>query len=181
VSPRTRPASPEDARKIVAHAQEHLPCHDCSTAPGAPCTQPGRGRSICKSRYIAAAIAIRRQAKAERRTPEQAAELAAILAGLPRLSREEVEAGRSAAGGFTRARLAAWGVPWPPPAGWLQALLRGADDHSTAEKAFSMTAETVTALKNFDGSSGTAAWTASRSTGTRTRWSTATEASSSRN
>ena len=111
--------------------RQHLPCHDCGAAPGEPCTQPGRGRTVCKSRYIAAAIAIRRQAKAERRTPEQEAELAAILATLPRLTREEVEADRSPAGGFTRKQLAAWGVPWPPPAGWLHALLRdegGADD-----------------------------------------------------
>jgi hypothetical protein len=114
-------------RKIVADAQEYMACHDCGAAPGGPCTQPGRGRAVCKSRYIAAAIAIRRQAKAERRTPEQAAELAAVLARLPQLSREEVEAGRSPAGGFTRAQLAAWTVPWPPPAGWLQALLRGKD------------------------------------------------------
>jgi hypothetical protein len=127
VSPRTRPASPEDVRKIVAHAQEYLPCHDCGGDPCVPCTQPGRGRIVCKSRYIAAAIAIRRQAKAERRSPEQAAELAAILAGLPRLTPEEVEAGRSPAGGFTRKQLAAWGVPWPPPSGWLRALLCGED------------------------------------------------------
>jgi hypothetical protein len=127
VSPRTRPASPEEARKIVAYAQEHLPCDDCGVGRGAPCTQPGRGRTVCKSRYIAAAIAIRRQAKAAQRTPEQAAELAAILATLPRLTREEVEAGRSPAGGFTRAQLAAWRVPWPPPSGWLLALLRGQD------------------------------------------------------
>ena len=127
MSPRTRPASPDGVRKIVAHAQEHLPCHDCGAVPGGPCTQPGRGRTVCKSRYVAAAIAIRRQAKAERRTPEQAAELAAVLARLPRLGREEVEAGRSPAGGFTRAQFAAWTVPWPPPAGWLQALLRGED------------------------------------------------------
>lgn len=59
--------------------------------------------------------------------PEQAAELAAVLAGLPRLTLEEVEAGRSPAGGFTYALLAAWGVPWPRPPGWLQALLRGQD------------------------------------------------------
>ncbi len=124
MSPRTRPASPEDVRKIVAHAQQ-LPCHDCGTGPGTSCTQPGRGRTVCKSRYIAAAIAIRRQARAERRTSEQEAELAAILAGLPKLTPEEVEAGRSPAGGFTRKQLAAWGVPWPPPSGWLQALLRG--------------------------------------------------------
>ncbi len=84
----------------------------------------GPGRTVCKSRYIAAAIAIRRQAKAERRTPEQEAELAAILARLPRVSAEEIEAGRSPAGGFTRAQLAKWGVPWPPPVGWLRALLR---------------------------------------------------------
>jgi hypothetical protein len=49
-----------------------------------------------------------------------AAELATVLAGLPRLTPEEVEAGRSPAGGFTRKQLAAWGVLWPPPAGWLQ-------------------------------------------------------------
>jgi hypothetical protein len=127
VSPRTRPAPPEDVRKIVANAQEYLPCHDCGAGPGGPCTQPGRGRTVCKSRYIAAAIVIRRQARAERRTPEREAELAAVLAGLPRLAPEEVEAGRSPAGGFSRAQLAAWSVPWPPPAGWLRALLRSED------------------------------------------------------
>lgn len=127
VSPLTRPASPEDAQKIAAHAQQHLPCRDCGAGISEACTEPGRGKTVCKSRFVAAAIAIRRQAKAERRSPEQAAELAAILAGLPRLTREEVEAGRSPAGGFTRAQLAAWAVSWPPPAGWLQALLRGED------------------------------------------------------
>jgi hypothetical protein len=153
VSPRKQRMSPEDAQKTASHAHQNLPCDDCGAAPGEPCKQSGGGSTVCKSRFVAAAIAIRRQAKAERRTPEQAAELAAILAGLPRLSREEVEAGRSAAGGFTRAQLASWGVPWPPPAGWLQALLRGedgADDHSTAEKACSMTIETETALRNYD-------------------------------
>jgi hypothetical protein len=125
VSPRTRRASPEEAEKITAYARQHLRCDDCGAPPGEPCTQPGRGGTVCRPRYIAAAIAIRRQEKAARRTPEQAAELAAILAGLPRLTREEVEAGRSPAGGFTRAQLAAWRVPWPPPSGWLQALLRG--------------------------------------------------------
>lgn len=42
-----------------------------------------------------------------------------------RLTREEIEAARSPAGGYTRAMLAAWGVPWPPPRGWQQALMRG--------------------------------------------------------
>jgi hypothetical protein len=124
VSPRKQQTSPEDAQKIAAHAREHLPCHDCGAAPGSPCIQPGSGRSIHKSRYIAAAIAVSQQAKAARRTPEETAELAAILAGLPRLTPAEVEAGRSAAGGFTRKTIAGWGVPWPPPAGWLRALLR---------------------------------------------------------
>jgi hypothetical protein len=149
VSPRTRPASPEDVRKIVAHAQEHLPCHDCGAAPGGPCPQPGRGRTVHQSRFVAAAIAIRRQAKAASRTPEQEAELAVVLARLPRLTREEVEAGRSPAGGFTRKQLAAWGVPWPPPAGWLQALLRG-QDGGTLEEASTLTSETVTVLRNYD-------------------------------
>lgn len=34
------------------------------------------------------------------------------------LTAEEIEAGRSPAGGWTRAQLAQWGVPWPPPKGW---------------------------------------------------------------
>ena len=84
---------------------------------------------MCKNRFAAAAITLSQQAKAARRTPEQAAELAAILAGLPRVSREEIEACRTPAGGysFTRERLAAWGVPWPPPPGWRRTLLREED------------------------------------------------------
>lgn len=41
------------------------------------------------------------------------------------LTEAEIEAGKSPAGGYTRAQLAAWGVPWPPPQGWRQALLAG--------------------------------------------------------
>ncbi|MFK4087179.1 hypothetical protein ACI2LF_23940 [Kribbella sp. NPDC020789] len=33
-------------------------------------------------------------------------------------SPDDIEAARTAAGGFTRAQLAAWGVTWPPPKGW---------------------------------------------------------------
>ena len=33
-------------------------------------------------------------------------------------SRGEVLAARSARGGWTQASLAAWGIPWPPRAGW---------------------------------------------------------------
>jgi hypothetical protein len=31
---------------------------------------------------------------------------------------EEIEAAKTPAGGWTRATLAQWGVPWPPPKGW---------------------------------------------------------------
>lgn len=41
------------------------------------------------------------------------------------MTREEIEAGRTPKGGFTKAQLAEWGVPWPPPAGWMDALLAG--------------------------------------------------------
>ena len=120
----------QDPQEIAGHAHEHLPCTDCGAAPGEACTMPGKGRSVCKPRYIAAAIALRQQAKIARRSPEQAAEIAALFARLPRLSPAEIEAGRSPAGGFTREQLAAWGVPWPPPAGWLHALLHGPDSPS---------------------------------------------------
>lgn len=36
-----------------------------------------------------------------------------------------IEAGKSAKGGWTRAQLAEWGVPWPPPKGWKEALIAG--------------------------------------------------------
>lgn len=35
---------------------------------------------------------------------------------------EEVEAARTWAGGWSRATLSRWGVPWPPPKGWRRAL-----------------------------------------------------------
>jgi hypothetical protein len=44
---------------------------------------------------------------------------------MTRLTLEEIEAGRSPRGGWTRATLAGWGVPWPPPKGWQQRLLEG--------------------------------------------------------
>ncbi len=127
MSPRNRQTSPEDVQKIVGYARRELTCPDCDAGPGNPCIRPSGGRSVHKSRYIAAAIAVKQQAGAARRTPEQEAELAEVLAQLPRLTREEVEAGRSPAGRFTRKQLAAWGVPWPPPSGWLRTLLREED------------------------------------------------------
>lgn len=41
------------------------------------------------------------------------------------MSEEEIEAGKSPAGGFTRAQLKKWGVPWPPPKGWRRGLVEG--------------------------------------------------------
>ena len=35
---------------------------------------------------------------------------------------DKIEAGKSPRGGFTKATLASWGVPWPPPKGWRTAL-----------------------------------------------------------
>lgn len=42
-----------------------------------------------------------------------------------KLTAEEIDAARTAKGGFDRATLAAWGVSWPPPMGWRQMLIDG--------------------------------------------------------
>lgn len=34
----------------------------------------------------------------------------------------EIEAARTPRGAWTRAQLAQWGVPWPPPGGWKRRL-----------------------------------------------------------
>ncbi|MFC7924794.1 hypothetical protein [Streptomyces cinereoruber] len=39
-------------------------------------------------------------------------------------SPEEIEAARTPAGGWKRDQLAAWGVPWPPPKGWKDELVK---------------------------------------------------------
>lgn len=36
---------------------------------------------------------------------------------------EEILAARTAQGGWTKAQLAEWGVPWPPPEGWKERLV----------------------------------------------------------
>jgi hypothetical protein len=45
----------------------------------------------------------------------------------------EIEAAKTPRGGWTRAQLAEWGVPWPPPRGWRQRLLRQASTAGQAE------------------------------------------------
>ena len=41
------------------------------------------------------------------------------------MTHDEIESAKTPAGGFTRATLAGWGVPWPPPKGWRKRLLKG--------------------------------------------------------
>jgi hypothetical protein len=48
-----------------------------------------------------------------------------------KLSAEEIEAGRSPSGGFNKATLAGWGIPWPPPKGWKEALIAGVPTERT--------------------------------------------------
>lgn len=48
---------------------------------------------------------------------------------------EEVEAGKSVAGGFSRRQLAEWGIPWPPPKGWRRQLKREYFDWLVATRA----------------------------------------------
>lgn len=38
-------------------------------------------------------------------------------------SPEQIEAAKTARGGWTKKQLAEWGVPWPPPKGWRQNLI----------------------------------------------------------
>jgi hypothetical protein len=47
---------------------------------------------------------------------------------------QEIEAARTPAGGWTRAQLAEWGVPWPPRKGWKAALILGSSTaHALSE------------------------------------------------
>ena len=47
------------------------------------------------------------------------------MSGRRRMTEDEIEALKSPKGGFTRKALESVGVPWPPPTGWKQALLKG--------------------------------------------------------
>ena len=39
------------------------------------------------------------------------------------MTRDEILAARTPKGGWTKATLASWGVPWPPPKGWMHDLI----------------------------------------------------------
>lgn len=122
MSARGRQLPPEDVQRVVTYARQHEACDRCGALPGQPCTGPGLGRTVCRNRFIAAAIAVRQQDKTAQRTPEQAA----ILAGLPRVAKEEIEKCRTGRGGyaFTRAWFLEHGLPYPPVAGWREAVER---------------------------------------------------------
>lgn len=44
-----------------------------------------------------------------------------------KLSRDQIERGRTPKGGWTKEQLAKWGVHWPPAHGWQYALMNGLD------------------------------------------------------
>lgn len=134
MSSRTQGMSPQDPQKVADHARQNVPM------PGMP---SGTRRAVHppRQRQVRTQDAVRRrgdrtQAASQGRPadPRAEAELAAVLATLPRVSREEIEAARSKNGGWTKKQLARWGVPWPPPPGWRRALLRD-EDTSDADPA----------------------------------------------
>ncbi len=49
-----------------------------------------------------------------------------------KMTAEEIDAKRSKAGGWTKETLAGWGISWPPPFGWRQALIKGELDNPVA-------------------------------------------------
>ena len=93
----------------------NVPCPTCHVGAGQP----------CRSRRAISLHQGRREALAD--LGVQAERL--LAASRIKLTAEEIEAGRSPSGGWSAATLASWGIPWPPPKGWRQRLLKdeGAD------------------------------------------------------
>lgn len=93
-----------------------VPCPTCFAKKGEPC-RSYRAISLHQGRRTALAD-----------LDAQAKRLLAVsrkTAGT--LTAEEIEAARSPSGGWSAATLASWGVPWPPPKGWRQRLLKKED------------------------------------------------------
>lgn len=53
-----------------------------------------------------------------------------------RITREEIEAARTPTGGWTREQLREWGVAWPPPKGWKNALAAEPSDIAGHQREF---------------------------------------------
>lgn len=47
------------------------------------------------------------------------------MKNIQKISLEEINAARGENGGWTKATLARWGIGWPPPKGWKDALVAG--------------------------------------------------------
>jgi len=73
-----------------------------------------------------------------------------------KVSIEEIEAAKTEKGGWTRAQLALWGVPWPPPKGWKERLISGVGEASEPDE-FELVIED--ALRALAGRSEAALWT----------------------
>ncbi len=52
-----------------------------------------------------------------------------------KLTPDDIEAGKSPKGGFTKKQLAKWGVKYPPMTGWQKALLEGRNPNKPGKKA----------------------------------------------
>jgi len=67
----------------------------------------------------------------------------------PIIPEADIMAKRTPKGGWTRADLARWGVPWPPPKGWIATLTGNAptDDWIALTKAEDRLLEALQALK----------------------------------
>jgi len=91
----------------------NVPCPTCFAKKGEPC-RSYRDITVHRGRREALADL---SVQAERL-------LAASRKTAGTLTAEEIEAGRSPSGGWSAATLAGWGVPWPPPKGWRQRLLK---------------------------------------------------------
>lgn len=63
----------------------------------------------------------------KRAAPAKKAKASPLDAITASISNAEIEAAKTSAGGWKRAKLTEWGVPWPPPKGWRQKLI---DNHS---------------------------------------------------
>jgi hypothetical protein len=96
----------------------NVPCPTCRVKAGEPC-RSRRAISLHQGRREALAdLSVQaRQLLAAGRKP------APQESGV-KLTMAEIEAGRSPSGGWSAATLASWGVPWPPPKGWLRRLLK---------------------------------------------------------
>ena len=95
---------------------EMVKCPRCGSKRGMPCT--GAAGGTRKSNHAERVIAVGRLANLPKHTTDD-------IKCHGRVSRREIEEGRTPRGAFTRETLAKWGVPWPPPSGWIEHITKG--------------------------------------------------------